>query len=151
MAGPRDNVEIVRRVFEAGRQYIRGERGPFEGAVRELVAEDAVVLPSSALASGTTGPFRGREEIIRQQDAVASLWPSFDFLADEVDEVRPDTVVVIGKVTASREDGVGYAAEIGMVWRLEDGLIVSVHSYEGKRRALEEAGAPALPSRDRSE
>jgi hypothetical protein len=38
-----------------------------------------------------------------------------------------------------------------MVWRVEDGQIVSVHSFESKRRALEEAGATELPPRGGSE
>jgi ketosteroid isomerase-like protein len=137
-----DNVEIVRRVFETGRNYIRGERRPFEEAVQEVVSEDVVIVPSSALASGTTGPFRGHQGIIDQQKAVASLWPNFDFHVDEIVEVPPHTVVVVGRVSANRGNGVGYAAEIGMVWRVEDGRVVSVHSFESKRRALEEAGAP---------
>jgi ketosteroid isomerase-like protein len=148
---PGDNVEIVRRVVQAGRGYIRGEQATFEQAVRELVSEDVLVVPSSALASGTAGPFRGHEGVIRQQAAIASLWPNFDFFVDEFVELPPNTVVVAGKVVADRGNGVGYAAEIGMVWRIKDGLIVSVHSYETKRRALEEAGASGLPPRDRSE
>jgi len=64
MADPGSNVEIVRRVFGTGRDFIRGERGPFEEAVKQLVSEDVVVMPSSALASGTAGPFRGQAGVI---------------------------------------------------------------------------------------
>jgi ketosteroid isomerase-like protein len=151
MADPGRNVETVQRVFEAGRDYIRGDRDGFREAVRELCREDIVAVPSSALASGSAGPFRGREGVLRQQEAIASLWPDFDMLVDDFVDVPPSTVVILGKVAASRANGVGYAVELGMVWRVEGGQIVSVHSFESKRRALEEAGATELPPRGGSE
>ena len=151
MADPGDNVAIVRRVFETGRGYLRGERGPFEDAVKELVSDDVVFVPSSALPAGTTGPFRGREGFVSIYTTVASLWSSFEITAKEFVDVPPNNVVVISRVVADRGGGVGYAAEVGTVWRVEDGRVVSVHSYENKRRALEEAGVEDLPARDRSD
>jgi ketosteroid isomerase-like protein len=144
MAGDGRNVEAVRRLYEAGRDYVKGEREPFEAAVRELCAPDILVVPSSALASGSSGPFRGREGFLRQQQAVARRWPEFEIIADDFVDVPPSTVVVLGKVAARRGDGSGYAAEIGVVNRLEDGQIVSIHSYDSKSRALDEAGAADL-------
>jgi ketosteroid isomerase-like protein len=146
-----NNVEIVLRVTGTSHDFITGDREPFERAVKELMSEDVLVMPSSGLASGTSGPFRGHAGVFRQHTAIASLWPNFTFVIDEIVEVPPNTVVLIGRVSANRANGVGYAAEIGMVWRLEDGRIASVHSYESKRRALEEAGAADLPAPGRSE
>jgi ketosteroid isomerase-like protein len=144
MGSDRGNVEAVQRVFETGREYLNGDHEPFEQAVRELCAPDIVVVPSSALASGSVGPFRGRDSILRRQAAVASRWAEFDIITEDYVEVPPSTVVMLGKVAARRGDGSGYAAEVGVVNRLEDGQIVSMHSYESKSRALDEAGAGDL-------
>jgi ketosteroid isomerase-like protein len=141
------NVDAVRRLFEAGRDYVNGEREPFEAALSDLCARDVVFVPSSALASGSAGPFRGRESVLRHQQAVTRRWPEFEVIADDYVDVPPSTVVVLGKVAARRGDGSGYASEIGLVNRLEDGQIVSIHSYESKRRALDEAGAGELDPR----
>lgn len=147
MSAEVDNVGVVRRFFEAATGYIRGQRGPFEAALEELCAVDIVVVPSSALASGDSGPFRGFESLLRQQEEVARQWPDFDVMVDEYVDLPPNTVVLLGKVAARRGDGSGYAVEIGIVTRFEEGRIASIHSYESKRRALEEAGAGDLVSR----
>jgi ketosteroid isomerase-like protein len=134
-------VDAVRRLFETGRRFVNGDRTPFEEAVRELCSEDLVVVPSSALASGNAGPYRGPEGLIAQQRGVAGRWHEFDIAPDEFVEVPPDTVVMLGKARARRGDGSGYAMELGIVSRFEDGLIVEIHAYRSKRRALEVAGA----------
>jgi ketosteroid isomerase-like protein len=144
MAPDGPNVEAVRRVFDTAREYINGNHEPFEQAVREICAPDILVVPSSALASGSVGPFRGRDSVLSRQAAVAGRWAEFDIITEEYVEVPPSTVVMLGKVAARRGDGSGYAAEVGVVNRLEDGQIVSMHSYESKSRALDEAGAADL-------
>lgn len=63
----------------------------------------------------------------------------FEICADDYADVPPSTVVLLGKVRAKRGNGSGYAVEIGIVNRLENGKIVSFHSYQSKRRAMEEA------------
>jgi hypothetical protein len=71
-------------------------------------------------------------------------------MADEYVDVSPNTVALLGLVRAKRGDGSGYAVEIGIVNRFEDGLITSIHSYQSKRRALEEAGGAELLARRRA-
>lgn len=150
MTPPSANVKAVRRFFEATSDYLTANPEPLEAAVRELCAPDVIAVPSSALAAGDTGPFRGREEVLGVFAAIAERWSDFEIMADEYVDVPPNTVVLLGKVGAKRGDGSGYAVEIGIVNRFEDGLIVSIHSYESRRRALEEAGAGELPARGRS-
>jgi hypothetical protein len=134
------NLEVVQRVFDTGNDYIHGEREPFERAVEELCARDILVVPSSALASGDPGPFRGREAFLRQQAAVGDTWADFQVTADDFVEVPPSTVVILAKISARGDDGSGYASEVGIVNRLLDGQIVEVQSFPSKRRALEEVG-----------
>jgi ketosteroid isomerase-like protein len=141
MGGSSANVETVRRFFDATSDYLRGNREPLETALRELCAPDVFAMPSSALASGDAGPFRGRAAILGQFAGIAQLWTDFETTADAYVDVPPSTVVLLGKVRARRGDGEGYAVEIGIVNRLDNGRIVSMHSYQSKRRALEEAGA----------
>jgi ketosteroid isomerase-like protein len=152
MGEPGRNVEIVRKIFGAAQDaYVSGDSAPFEAAVREVFSPEIVIVPSSALASGSAGPYRGRDGVLRQQDAVSARWQDFQVTPEEYIDVPPDTVVMLGKVAARRGKGSGYAVEIGCVLRFQDGLIVSVYSYEGRRRALEAAGVETLPARDRSE
>jgi ketosteroid isomerase-like protein len=145
--GDRRNLDLVRRLFEASQDYLRGERAPFEAAVEELCSAEILLVPSSGLASGDPGPYRGRESLIRQQAAVRERWAGFEVTPDDYVEVPPSTVVMLGKLAARRGDGSGYATEVGIVYRLEDGQIVEMHSYQSKRRALEEAGIPDLAGR----
>ena len=145
------NLHAVQRVIETGQDCIRGERGPFEDAVAEFCASDIVVAPSSALASGDVGPYRGREMLLEHHRAVGRRWEVFRIEVEEYVDVPPSTVVVLGKVAARREDGSGYAMEIGIVNHLRDGRIVSMHSYQSKRRALEQAGGAELVARVASE
>ncbi len=138
------NLEVVRRVFEAGNAYIRGEREPFERAVEELCARDILVMPSSALASGDPGPIRGRDAFLRQQAAVGANWSKFEVTADDFVDVPPSTVVILAKISATGSDGTGYASEVGIVNRLLDGQIIEVQSFPSKLRALEVVGVTEL-------
>jgi hypothetical protein len=107
-------------------------------------------VPSSALASGNAGPYRGPDGLIEQQRDVAGRWHEFDIAPDDFVEVPPDTVVMLGKASARRGDGSGYAMELGIVSRFENGLIVEIHAYQSKRRALEAAGGADLLARRRA-
>jgi len=149
MTAPSANVQAVRRFFEATSEYLSGNPEPLEDAVRELCAPDVVAVPASALASGDTGPFRGQQTVLGAVAAITERWSNFDIMADQYVDVPPNTVVLLGTVRAKRGDGSGYAVEVGIVNRFEDGLIASIHSYESKRRALEEAGACELAARAR--
>jgi ketosteroid isomerase-like protein len=144
MVGSSANVDAVRRFFDATTDYLRGNGEPLEAALSELCAPDVVAIPSSALASGDTGPVRGRRAILGQFAAIAKRWTDFEIMADEYVDVPPSTVVLLGKVRAKRGDGEGYAVEIGIVNRFGRGRIVSIHSFQSKRRALEDAGASEL-------
>ncbi len=144
-------IEAVRRLFESGQRYIRGDRAEFEAAVAEYCAPDIVVVASSALASGNIGPFRGHEGVLRQQEAVGRRWADFSLIVDDYVYVPPDTVVLLGRVRARRGDGSGYAVELGIINRFHDMRITSIHSYQSKQRALEEAGAPRLARRPASQ
>lgn len=141
------NLAVVRHFWEASADYIRGNHGPFETALLELCAPDIVMVPTSSLPSGDPGPFHGRESLLRQQQEVTQIWSDFELSTEEYVEVTPSTVVMLGKVAARRQDGSGYAMEIGIVNRLREGQIVSMHSYQSKRRALEQAGGPELVTR----
>src|SRR5689334_2013325 len=143
------HLDAVRLLFETGQDYIRGDRAAFEATVRDVCDPEILVVPSSALASGNIGPFRGHEGVLWQQAAVAERWADFELIADAYVEVSPNTVVLLGKVRARGGDGSGYAVELGIVNRFEDEKIVSIHSYQSKQRALEEAGAAQLAARAR--
>src|SRR5436190_20746368 len=100
MDRPGSNVDVVRRVYDLDRRYLRGEREPVISGLHELVRPDAVATPSSALSSGSIGPYYGPQRILRFWDAMLEAWSTFDLIPDEVVDAPPDRVVAICRVVA---------------------------------------------------
>jgi ketosteroid isomerase-like protein len=145
MDGPRSNVDIVRLVYDLDRRYLQGEREPVVSGLHELVRPDAVVSPSSALPSGSVGPYYGPEGILRFWDAVMETWSDFDLIPDEVVDAPPDLVVAICRVVARRKDGRGFAGRVAHVWRLQDGMVSEALSFQTPDRAFAHAGLAGSP------
>lgn len=142
---PRSNVEIVRRVYDLDRRYLQGEREPVINGLHELVRPDAVVSPSSALPSGSIGPYYGPEGILGFWDAVMETWSSFDLIPDELYDAPPDMVVALCRVVARRKDGRGFAGRVAHVWRLRDGAVIESLSFQSADRAFAHAGLSPAP------
>jgi ketosteroid isomerase-like protein len=134
------NLDLVRRVYALVQAYLTGSR---EEAVRRLpylVARDATLVPSSALPSGSIGPYRGAEGVLEWLAAVREQWSRFEVEAEELVDVPPERVVVVARTSASRADGRGYAGRIGQVWELRNGRVGAVTSFHNPANALERAG-----------
>ena len=141
----RSNLELVDRVFGLVRGYLSGQTDEAARRLPRLFARDAVFVPSSALASGSVGPYRGAEQILEFLDATRSQWSRFEIHADELMEVPPNRVVALAHTSAMRADGRGYAGSIGQVWELRGGRVVAITSFQNPAHALEHAGVE--PSR----
>jgi ketosteroid isomerase-like protein len=142
MEGSAPNLDLIRRVYELGRRYLEGDRQPLKSAVADLFAPDVEVVPSSALASGTVGPYKGHDGIRRWMADIGQTWDQFETRDEHWLEVPPDRVVVLGTIVAGRPAQHGYAVKVGWIWTVSDGRVIGMHSYETYARALDEAGVP---------
>jgi ketosteroid isomerase-like protein len=140
MGGDRSNVEVVRKVYALVGDYLDGRGDDMEQALTSLLSPEIVLTPSSALSSGSIGPYRGLDGFMEWLNGVREQWASFEMQADEYVESRPDAVVMLGRNIASRPGEQGYAVAVGHVWRFRDGLVAAITAFESQARALEEAG-----------
>jgi ketosteroid isomerase-like protein len=133
----RDNVEVVRRSYEA---YVRGD---LEGALSALDPEIEIYdhdIPDA-------GEYRGLEGVLRWQADWERSWESWrwepeDFVA------AGDRVVAILRVHAKgRQSGVDVERLDGAVWTLSAGKCVRLDYYGSSDQALEAAGLPGTPNR----
>ena len=138
-------MDIVRRVYDLDRRYLQGERDPVIRGLHELVRPDAAVSPSSALPSGSVGPYYGADGILQFWDAVMENWSSFDLVPVEVVDAPPDRVVAVCHVVARRRDGRGFAGEVAHVWRVRDGRVAEALSFQSPERAFAHAGLTRGP------
>jgi len=141
MDSGRSNVEVVRRVYALVADYLEGRSEDIEHALPSLLSPELVLTPSSALSSGSIGPYRGLDGFMEWLNGVRELWASFEMQADEYLEPSPDAVVMLGRNVASRPGEQGYAVAVGHVWRFHDGLVTAITAFESHARALEEVGS----------
>jgi ketosteroid isomerase-like protein len=127
----RDNVEIVRSIYEAA------NRRDWDAAFRDQASEVEYTTPPRGPNAGT---YRGREEI---QGFWEEMLTAFDAASAEPEEFfeRGDQVAVIVK---TRMRPRGSSAEIerrtGVLWTIRDGMVVSVRIFPKPEEALEAAG-----------
>ena len=135
----RTNVDVVDRIYSLARDYLSGDAEALR-RIPPLFARDAELLPSSALASGSVGPYRGAEGMLEWLEAVRAQWASFDIHVDELIDVPPDRVLAVGHSSAGNADGRGYAGAMGQVWELRNCRVIAVTSFQNQARAFEHAG-----------
>ncbi len=140
MGSGRSNVEVVGRVYALVADYLNGRADGIEEEISSVLSQELVLTPSSALSSGSIGPYRGLDGFMEWLDAVREQWASFEMQADEYIEAHPDAVVMLGRNVASRPGEQGYAVAVGHVWRFRDGLVTAITAFESQAKALEEVG-----------
>jgi ketosteroid isomerase-like protein len=127
-----ENVEIVRRAFEA---YNRGD---LDTAVADF-ASDFEYIASGAIPGGR-GVFRGPEGYKR---FVGWLREEFDDARVEIDAITDAGDQVLVSVTIrgrGRQSGVEASWNDWQVWTLRDGKIVDGLGFTNRAEALEAAG-----------
>jgi hypothetical protein len=140
MTGGGGNVEVVKRVYALVAEYLEGRTDSIDEEIARLISPALVLTPSSALSSGSIGPYRGIEGFFEWLEGVRSQWASFEMQAVRFAEAPPDRVVMLGRNVASRSGGQGYAVSVGHLWTLDGGAVVAITAYESQAQALEEAG-----------
>ena len=126
-----ENVEIVRRIYDAG------NRGDWDAGFRETAPDVEVTFK----AGPNAGTHRGREAV---ESVFRDMLPGFDFWIMEPVEFREsgDQVVVVVDHRLRPKGGTSGEFEFrnGHVWTIRDGTILSFVGFPSPEEALEAAG-----------
>jgi uncharacterized protein len=127
----RENVEIVRSVFEAV------NRRDFDVASRDLAPDVEFTTPPRGPNAGT---YRGRDEIRGFWEEIQTPFEAWTSEPEELIESGDQVVVVVKTRMRPR----GSSAEIenrnGSVWTIRNGTVVSIRIFAKPEEALEAAG-----------
>ena len=129
----RENVEIVRRSFEA---WKRGDRDGWLAAAHPEIEWSSAV---ERQVEGTGAVHKGRAEVGQFWDDWQELWN----LEIEIAETRDlgDAVLALARVrTRGKSSGAEVERSMGYVFEFEDGLIRRARAYLSPEDALEAAG-----------
>ena|SRR5438270_8179761 len=122
----RENVELVRRIYEAWDR---------EESARDFIAADVeYVNPSYAVEPGTR---YGRKSF----SVVRETYEDFKLEVERfVDAGEEDVVVLAHYAGSGRTSGVRMAGAHGYVWTIRDGVAVRFRWFQTHEEALEAAG-----------
>jgi ketosteroid isomerase-like protein len=127
---PQENVEIVRRSFDAFNAR------DVDGLLR-LCAEDCEWLPLRAQLEGIV--YRRHQGVRQFLSDMDEDWEAFRIDPLEFHDYQ-ERVAVIGRVTALGQSGVEIDSIAGFVFELQQGRIRRVISHSDPEVALEAAG-----------
>jgi ketosteroid isomerase-like protein len=134
-----ENVEIVRRVFEAFQTGL--ERGD-PGALFDLetVADDLEWMPFPGLP-GMPQSYRGRDGFIEFMRTWTEGFEGWSLEYERLIDAPDDRVVALLHQSATgKESGVPVELHFGQVSELEDGRVIRVRNFPDLAEALEAAG-----------
>src|SRR5215208_1182080 len=126
-----ENVEIVRRIYEAVR-------------TGDLDTANSYIHPEiefhTYAYSPEAGVYRGRRAVRQYNEG---LWDQFESLVIDVEDLvdAGDRVVVMSTQHATpKGGGQAITARLAEVWTIRDGLLAERRSYSSKPEALEAVG-----------
>ncbi len=125
-----ENVEIVRRIYEAWAKGAPGDSGLLDPEI-EWVNPPAAVEPGTRVGAENFG------------EAAASVSDSFKGVRVEIEELidRGDRVIVIGTLHGmGRGSGADVERRQGYIWTIRDGKAVRFEWFTDPREALKAAG-----------
>ena len=129
-----ENVEIVRRVYEA---VARGKAETVHELYDPEVEWDTTRLASEGLA---TGLYRGHEGIRRWFRAWNEAWVESDFHLEELIEAGEDVVSVVSRRGRGRVSGVEVQSPGAVLWTIRNGKVARVVLFPTRDEALEAVG-----------
>ena len=141
-----ENVEIVRRFYEAGQRSIdaywenprSGAAALEEGVLAFLHPEVEYHAVPAALEGGTA---HGHLGWLRSWDAFLGASEEFSYSVNEVVDLGGGEVFVEGEITAKWKGSRMTLTEPRFtVFTLRDGLIARVNAYRDRQEALQAAG-----------
>jgi ketosteroid isomerase-like protein len=134
-----ENVEVVRRVFEAFNAGF--ERGD-PGAVFDLetVADDLEWMPFPGLP-GMPQSYHGREGFVEFMRTWTEDFEGWSIEYERLIDAPDDRVVaLIHQSATGKESGAPVELHFGQVSELEDGRVIRIRNFPDLAQALEAAG-----------
>jgi ketosteroid isomerase-like protein len=128
---PQENVEIVRRVYEAA------NRGDFDAANTYIHPE---IEFHTYAQSPEAGVYRGKEAVRRYNEDLFAQFESIRFELEELLDAGDRVVVVTTQHAVPKGGQQEMSVRITEVWAVRDGLLAERRSYSTKDEALEAAG-----------
>ena len=126
-----ENVEIVRRAFEA---YVRGD---LDDAYSYLHPE---IEFHTYADSPQAGVYRGRDAVREYNDDLFGQFESLRVEAEEFVDAGDHVIVVSTQHAVPKGGRQEIDVRMAELWTVRDELIVERHSYSTKEQALEAAG-----------
>jgi ketosteroid isomerase-like protein len=131
----RENVEVVRRVFDAA---ARRDAEAVLALYDPAVEWDNSRLPEASVIGG---PFtRGHEGVRSLFREWSEAWQSFEDDCEELIDAGEHVVSVVTRRGRGRASGADTTARRGGVWTLRDAKIVRVVWFASPEEALEAVG-----------
>ena len=127
---PQDNLEIVRRVYEAMNDRDSDRLG-------DLTHPDLTWVPDKRVGHG---PVHGRERVYEFFNDRAEMFDELRVEVERLFECDDRVVAFIKTVGRGHASGVEVDIRIGHVWTIRDGLVVRGEGYGDRTRALQAAG-----------
>jgi ketosteroid isomerase-like protein len=128
----RENVEIVRKMCEA---FVSGD-----------VSTALAALHPEIVWHGTAGGldeqrvYRGHQEVIAAFVENFESWEQLTLEPERFLDADDRVVVFWHEIAASRHSDSKLETRTGVVYRVEDGMVVEVHGYMDRGHALSFAG-----------
>ena len=126
-----ENVEIVRRVYEAF-----NERDVDEAV--ELVSPRFSFQSEFGALAGRR--YEGRAGFRNYFRDMADVWATFQIELGEIEALGEAVIVAYRERAIGRGSGIEVEAHGYELWQFEHGQLVSMQNYASKERALEAAG-----------
>ena len=133
-----ENVEVVRRLFEAYNRWGVNPRGPQDPEVQALLHPE-IEFHTYARAP-EAGVYRGRDAVFVYHQQV---FGEFEYIRVEVDELLPagDRVVADWRqYTPPRGSDAEVGERVVSVFTIRDGMVVERKPFATRAEALEAAG-----------
>jgi ketosteroid isomerase-like protein len=128
---PQDNLELARRVFDAGRG------GDVEAVLSACHPEIELHLRGPV---GEPVHYKGHEGVRQMLRDMAASWQSVESIGEDFREVGGRIVVLGRQRNVGRASGVAVETARGWLIDLVDGKAVAVRTYDSPQEALEAAG-----------
>ena len=126
-----ENVELVKRAVASVNQR------DIDGYLACCTEDVQLITPVADVA----GAYVGREGIRRFFADIADAGPDFKLTIERLEEVGPNRVLVLMRVTATfRASGIPTETATGNVYDLADGKIKMIRIFVDRNQALEAAG-----------
>jgi ketosteroid isomerase-like protein len=132
----RENVEIVRRLFEAA------TAGDFERWLGFLHPEVEWDTTASRYVEGGR-KFSGHAGVRLYFRSWLASWQDYEVTVEELIPCGQDVIAVLNERGTSKATGIPLDQHLAMIWTVRDGLAERVRVFDSKADALQAAGLAA--------